>query len=426
MLRRDFLKTSAVLGAGALLSPQIVFGADATDSIQFNSSLMEQYDSQSIVIFLYGGASELAGNMTNFEQINNLSQNEYPDIEITPNGFWQNAGGDLMEEMLENQTMSIVRTIYRTLDDSRSHGDQQLQNLKGNLDSEKAGIFRNILEVLYKNNQIDANTILPALSVGESAIYDNGDLINNSLLRAVTIDSELNNPYELKYHTKMNDEQYLLMKNLLDQKNKANTTDNNYFSRLKEHYFKRQDLSEFMNQISETQLPVEFPNTTISHSLQSMIKVMTTNKSSKLGFIAHPNGWDDHSSAISQYQNRHRDLIEALYAATGALQALGNKNINIWVMTEFGRNVNLNNSLGWDHGNQFNLMVFGNNPNLNMGKVIGTTKVIQESESRIYTVPADNSIAYEPYSIASSLYHLFGIQNSDLLTGQPIIKELFS
>lgn len=426
MKRRDFLKTSTALTATALLSPNYLFGESELENIQFNLSKFNSNNSQSIVIFLYGGASELAGNLTNFEDIKKLSQNSYPDIEVTQNGFWSEAGGNLMEEMLSDKTMSIVRTINRKIDNSRSHGDQQLQNLKGDQKGDSSGIFRNIQEVLYKNSQITSQSILPSVSIGESAIFDNGNLYNNTLLRAVTIDRTLNNPYELKYHQNLDDEQHQTMQALLARKNSLNGTENSFLSRFKDHFFKRQDLASIIDNIKQTDLPVEFPDTRIGNSLQSMIKLMSSNTSSKLGFISYPGGWDDHSNAIGQYQNRHRELIEALSCATRTLKSLNNQSINIWVMTEFGRNVNLNNSLGWDHGNQFNLMLFSNNPALKMGEIIGTTEVIQESDSRIYTAPKDDSVTYEPYSIGSTLYKLFGIENPESISGFPPINELFA
>lgn len=426
MKRRDFLKTTTALGSAALLSPNLLLGESELVNVKFDLDSFNTNNSQSIVIFLYGGASELAGNMTNMEEIKELSQNEYPDIEVTPNGFWSEAGGDLMEEMLEDNTMSIVRTIYRELDDSRSHGNQQLQNLKGDPGDDSTGIFRNIQEILFKNSQISSNSVLSAASIGESAIFDNGDLNNNTLLRAVTINNELDNPYELSFHKKLNDEQHQMMQELLEKKNALKEGENSFLSRFKEHYFKRADLSTLIEEIKQSTLPEEFPNTDIGESLESMIKLMNSNSSTKLGFISYPGGWDDHSNAIYQYQNRHNQLIEALYAATRTLKSLNNQSINIWVMTEFGRNVNLNNSEGWDHGNQFNLMLFSNNPALKMGQVLGSTKVNKESDGRIYTAPADDSISYEPYSIGSSLYKLFGVQNPESISGYPAIDELFS
>ena len=63
-----------------------------------------------INIFLYGGPSELAGNLTNIADINANSQTTYPSSivpdddgsDITQNYFWGQAGGDIMEVLLSN------------------------------------------------------------------------------------------------------------------------------------------------------------------------------------------------------------------------------------------------------------------------------------------------------------------------------------
>lgn len=151
---------------------------------------------------------------------------------------------------------------------------------------------------------------------------------------------------------------------------------------------------------------------------------MLNNKETKLGFINFPGGWDDHSNSIWQYQDRHNQLIEALDKAVETLKASNNKSINIWVMTEFGRNVNLNNSGGWDHGNQFNLMLFSNSDKLQMGKIIGETEVYGENGNRLYTRPKEGSVSFEPYAIASTIYKLFGIENPELITGYKEIEPL--
>lgn len=427
MKRRDFLKYSTLLGTGALMTPGLLYGArSSTDGINFDVNLYNRFNSQSIVIFLYGGASELAGNFTNYDAIKELSANAYPDIEITSNGFWSEAGGIRMEEMLANQQMSILRTAHRKKNNSRSHREQQLENMKGSSDLSEAGAYRTILEVLYANGIVDANSILPAVSIGDEDMFFSGDYQPNSLLKATTIDSELNNPYAIDQSSWLDDSQYSLMKQLLDRMNQSHPNDNQYKAKIKEHYNARHKLASFIESVQEQSFSTTFPDTDIGHSLQSMIKLMHYNKQSKVGFIKYPGGWDDHSNAINQYKNRHAALMEAIYAAMQTLESVNNQSINIWVMTEFGRNVSLNNSLGWDHGNTFNLMLFSKNPAFKMGQIIGETTLEQEAETRVYTVPTSQSVWYEPYSIASTLYHAFGITNHELLTGEKAISELLA
>ena len=95
-------------------------------------------------------------------------------------------------------------------------------------------------------------------------------------------------------------------------------------------------------------------------------------------------------------------------------------NIVIKVHGDFGRNVNLNNSEGWDHGNNQNLYTLGGaaiRPNKALGKVVGRTNVFGPANTnRQYTEPTDGSYEAEPLAIASTVYKYFGAQNPRALT----------
>ena len=89
---------------------------------------------------------------------------------------------------------------------------------------------------------------------------------------------------------------------------------------------------------------------------------------------------------------------------------------------DFGRNVNLNSSQGWDHGNNQNLYTIGGagvraGGAAVLGKVVGKTERIgNSSENRQFTQPTSNSYEAEPMSIAATVYKYFGVQNSAILT----------
>ncbi len=126
MNRRDFLKYAGISGASVFVPSSLNLV-----SLYKNASAAVQYDQASIMtppavmpqvinIFLYGGPSELAGNLTNIADIENNSQNSYENVFngitqptsggglITPNGFWSGAGGDEMEFMLNRQLYERV------------------------------------------------------------------------------------------------------------------------------------------------------------------------------------------------------------------------------------------------------------------------------------------------------------------------------
>lgn len=139
-------------------------------------------------------------------------------------------------------------------------------------------------------------------------------------------------------------------------------------------------------------------------------------------------GWDDHSSAIEDYVPRMNQVMEALRVATKHIKYSdasfgGNRstdNIIIKVHGDFGRNVNLNNSEGWDHGNNQNLYTLDGNAIRKagaLGKVVGKTEVFgQANQNRQYTRPTEDSYEAEPLAIASTVYQYFGAQNPQALS----------
>ena len=128
--------------------------------------------------------------------------------------------------------------------------------------------------------------------------------------------------------------------------------------------------------------------------------------------------------------------------AGGATRGTTN-NIIINVFGDFGRRVNLNNSQGWDHGNNQNLFTLGGagvvsagNPGgaapRTLGKIVGTTvRVGASGTNNQVTEPTPGSYEFEPMSVASSLYSYPGVQNPDTITadtdmnptGDPAIDE---
>jgi uncharacterized protein (DUF1501 family) len=137
-------------------------------------------------------------------------------------------------------------------------------------------------------------------------------------------------------------------------------------------------------------------------------------------------GWDDHSGAIEDYPGRVQGLMEALKVAARHMFLENANHIVINVFGDFGRNVNLNNSMGWDHGNNQNFYTLGGSgiPGRALGKLVGRTQRIGTAfENRQFTSPADGSYQCEPFSIASTIFSYFGVQNPEVLTGESALDE---
>jgi len=67
MNRRDFLKLSLCAGCSSLIPafPRLA-AAGPLDAVNFDIGTYSKNTPQTIMVFLYGGPSELAGNFTNY------------------------------------------------------------------------------------------------------------------------------------------------------------------------------------------------------------------------------------------------------------------------------------------------------------------------------------------------------------------------
>jgi len=448
--RRGFLKGLGAMGISSVL-PFSLQGADLDyDSIDFNESTYANNNAQTIIIYLYGGPSELAGNMTNIAQISGISQNPYPIgddryMKLTADSFWGNAGGYAMQRMLDSGDMNIFRTCYRTIDDSKSHGNCTSQAQRGKDTEGGAGIVANLASILYHKGAVteplgddDIGKSIPFVTMeGESTFFTEDDLNLNAFLKPVAFGSGTSNPYRrggsLTYYDEyiLNQDTNLTMGSHFD----TLSTLYNPGGKIKESFERRALLEQFTDEINAIELPagVNYPEDNVfADRLKTAMNLVIHNEHTKVVSMGSPGlgGWDDHSNAISSYTQRMTDLMEAIEAAIAHMSAVQKSNINIVVFGEFGRNVNYNNSLGWDHGNNQNVYWFGGQDYMNHLGIVGETEVTG-SGSRIYNRPknfgsAGESYNFQVFSIAASIYKMYGIENPEILTeGNPVIDGLF-
>ncbi len=438
MTRRNFLKTTSIVTAGLLL-PSSAF-SDSLDfnQIQFDADLYNANNAQTIMIFLYGGPSELAANITNIEEIKLESESSYDyfnGVTPTTNGFWEESGGTIMEELLASQDMNIFRTCYSQIrdgDGNKSHASCVHQNQRGIMfdDDSKSGIFTILANTLYKNGVIDENTKLPFITMeGDSTFFNSPEFTLETFLRPNSLSADLNNPYERRYddawfyytqeERAANPDAYKDNRASLDLAMDELAQKNNPNNKIKENFSKRVELEKFIDDIKDLESPIEYPNNGFADKLQSAIKILVKNPDTKI--ISLGSGglgdWDDHSDA-RDYQTRMRDLFEALKSAMAHIKAEKKEgNINIMVWGDFGRGVNLNNSFGWDHGNLQNVYMLGGKNYFNHLGVVGETKLVKTGEvNRLYLQPSDESYWFEPSSVAATLYKIYGITNPEYIT----------
>ena len=454
MKRRDFIKLSMAAGT-AILLPDFTYAKDLdVTQISFSSGVNSANNAQTIMIFMYGGASQLGGNLTNMNEIKAASQSNYDNYfrGITPtlNNCWQEAGGTHMETLIADGDMTLFRCCYskvREENNNKAHGECTVQNQKGSFDEDSAGILANLAQILESNSIVNENTIMPFITLeGESKFYIEGRKPLSGYLKPVGITEDLENPYsrnerDWRYYTReekdtpdYNDRDngfsaalYAKM-DTLSQKNNAK-------GKIKDAFAKRSSLSSFIDDISNSVTPDlgadAYPeNNRFSEKLETAIKILSKNQDTKVVTIGTGGlgGWDDHNEA-RDYVERTESLFRSLKSAMAHIKAEGKEqNINIMVFGEFGRNVNLNSALGWDHGNLQNFYVLGGKGYFNHKGVVGETVLDNTgSINRLYLKPKAGTYQFEPLSIAATLYKIYGIENPETLTnGNKEIDRLFT
>lgn len=249
MNKRSFLKGIAALGGSALLPSSInplAMYKTASAAIDYSSATVvaPTVMPQVINMFLYGGPSELSGNLSNIVDIAANSQSSYTTAFgnnllnfdsagdgstglITKHGFWRGtpnggnphlddngAGGRAMQYMLDKGHMSVYRTLMKRLDGTRSHRESLLQSFKGSLDIEgSAGVGTRIAATLFQHRGLFENNTLLADGTGFSDLVDDlllpfvsfegdtrayqqdPDFQVPLLLRGLTLDQNFQNPY---------------------------------------------------------------------------------------------------------------------------------------------------------------------------------------------------------------------------------------
>lgn len=453
MKRRNFIKLSLAMG-GAIFLPTFSYSkALNLSEIVFSTGIHTSNQAQTIIIFQYGGASQLGANLTNLDEIRTLSQNDYGyfgTITKTSNNCWAEAGGTHIESMLASGDMTLFRSCYSAIRENnhnKAHGACVTQNQKGSFDDDNAGILSNLARILEANAVVSSSSIMPFVTLeGESTFYTEGHAPVSSYLKPVALDENLNNPYgrysrDWRYYTDAES-------NIANYDDDVNGFDaplhaqmdtlaqqHNLPSKITDAFTRRASLDTFINTLSSLATPNlgadAYPtDNRFANKVETAVKVLVHNPDTKVITLGTEGlgGWDDHNKA-SEYVTRSESLFATLKSAIAHLKAEGkDSTINIMVFGEFGRNVNLNDSQGWDHGNLQNFYVLGGQGYFNHKGVVGETIVENTgSNHRLYLKPKPNTYTFEPMSIASTLYKIYGIGNPETLTNNIYpISELFS
>lgn len=381
MKRRNFIQLASSmaaakalpigLGMGLLAQRANAAGPDYSAASITLPAVMPQV----INIFMYGGASELAGNLSNIADINANSQNDYSannafranfllpatdndplnrsrfnDGQITANNFWKEAGGTHMEDMLAAGDMSVYRTIYKQKSPTRSHRESIFMSHKGTLGIENSpGIGSRLALMMMQNSNSYAgatmadgtlmgsleNLTLPFVSFeGDSQTFAlDPDNTMPLYLRGLTLDEQFNNPYTRSSIGASEDAISSILAERLQQLSSSRSKFSgawNGFDKREELESRMQDLSSLLegtddngNLSSADTLGVTYPNTSFGRQLEAAVTLAIHNPQTLYMAVGTPGlgGWDDHNNGIDRYPDRMHQLMEAVRAGVDHIKA---------------------------------------------------------------------------------------------------------
>jgi len=309
------------------------------------------------------------------------------------------------------------------------------------------------------------NLVMPFVSIsdGDTRIFDKDTSVTVPLLfNGISVNTELGNPFSRSVPNAGDPIAEDAMLDALVQKTTGQDPRN--YAEVLEAFKLRQELADAMAGFSNVfdtggsglSLPtltdpadiaanggatLQYPNTSIGRILRAAVTLSIENPSTLFTTLGGAfGGWDDHNNGVDRYPQRMRQVFEALRVAMLHIKYLHypdfntatpvngltrpTDNIIINVFGDFGRRVNLNTSLGWNHGNNQNFFTLGGaRPGLRtasggdaLGKVVGTTvRTGNAGSDGQYTVPADGSYEFEPMSVAATIYKYFGADYSTRL-----------
>ncbi len=380
MKRRDFLKAFA----GASATPYIPVGLTLGSFASKAKAAPVDYSSvgfsapsagvmpQVINIFLYGGPSELAGNLSNIQNIEVNSQNSYRgrfgnnftelvssganNAQITTNRFWQNAGGLEMEAMLAANDMSIYRTMTKVKSPTRSHRESLFLSHKGTLDIDGTpGIGTRLAAFLSANKAaVEAvpladgtnfsaytdglnGAILPFVSFeGETNSYAPDLDLSPALplqLRGLTLNEEFDNPYNRRAiiccGNDVGDDGVLrtaAANPVFDAlvAKVQNTTYLERFDKANNGFTVRGNMDSLVSNLQTAAdetlnpLPVgaDYTGSSFSNRVKAAVTLALHNPSSFYITVGGGlGGWDDHNNGVERYPGRMRDVMQTMQAA---------------------------------------------------------------------------------------------------------------
>ncbi len=358
--RRSFLKGSAGLLAASVLP------------ISFSSRVLAASNTYSVIeVFLYGGASSAISEL---DILTNAGISGYSNKTQTARGFWQEAGGDILEDLLDQNRLTQLSIVP--------------------LHSSKAHDFSQSYGTLGQAEDIPESISLAATDDGAKAFVGRQQ-------GYFPFDRNLENPY-----TRDND----TYGDLLNLYNSSGSQIHQEFVSAAT----KLDQARILKENYETGSGNSYiDDSEIGDKLRSAVALIQSQN--KTHYISIPfGGWDMHSNADDQYRRNMRNLLQGIHTASEMIDQSGMP-IVIIVRGDFGRNYHYNDSNGWDHGDHQVMMIAGGAGYMShYGQHFSSTLDNADlSSSRIYSQPTGDYPVLDLSEVRTLQLELMGVSVDD-------------
>ncbi len=383
--RRSFLKgTAGVIGAGLL-------------PWSFSSRVLAASQTYSVIeVFLYGGASSAVS------ELGMLKASEVPGFNVnsktvTTNGFWQESGGDVLEDLLTRNRLTQLSVVP--------------------LHSSKAHDFSQSYGTLGQASDIPDSIALAATGDGAKAFAGrksgyfpfDGNLSENAFSRSgwryeirdedyeKEVEGQLKtfNDFQdiLDLYTQRNSDIHSQFITTRDQVSLAKTIKSNYETNQNNNFFQNND---------------------IGNQLRAAVALIQSQN--KTHYISMPyGGWDMHSNSDDQYTSRMSSLLRGVHTASEMIDQSGLP-IVIVLRGDFGRNYRYNDSNGWDHGDHQVMLIAGGAGMMNHYGKHFSSKFDEDTDlngTRIFSKPTGDYPVLDLSEVRALKLELMGVSVSE-------------
>ncbi|WP_417597461.1 DUF1501 domain-containing protein [Oceanospirillum sp.] len=368
--RRNFLKgATGMLAAGILPA-------------SFCSKILAASNTYSVIeVFLYGGASSAVSElgMLKSAEVSGFTSNNKTS---TTHGFWEEAGGDVLEDLLAKNRLTQLSVV--PLHSSKAHSFSQSYGTLG-----------------------QAEDIPDTVSL--AATGDGGKAFAGRTQGYFPFDESLDNVFTRSgWRYEIKDSDY---DSVMDLYKQQESQIHQEFSSAGE----QMDLTRAIKENYESsQNNTFFQDSDIGNQLRAAVSLIQSQN--KTHYISIPyDGWDMHSNSDDQYIPKMSGLLRGVHTASEMIDQSGMP-IVIVIRGDFGRNYRYNDSNGWDHGDHQVMLIAGGGGFMkHYGKhfTSGFDEATDLSGTRVYSKPTGDYPVLDLSEVRALQLELMGVSVSE-------------